>query len=75
MNDIKLQLPACTTLVVKLILSTPFLAMHLYSSRSDSRMFDIRNSVFELTTATLEPSLIGDSPLNQIISGAGFPMA
>ena len=38
-------------------------------------MFDIRNSVFELTTAILDVSLMGDSPLNQIISGAGFPMA
>ena len=34
-------------------------------------MFDNHNSVLELKTATLELSLMGDSPLNQIISGAG----
>ena len=34
-------------------------------------MFDNHNSVLELKTATLELSLMGDSPLNQIISGVG----
>lgn len=57
------------------MLSTPFLAKQVYSSRSESRMCDIRSSVLPLTTATLEFSLIGALPLNQRISGGGFPMA
>ena len=68
-------LPACTSLVVNWMLSTPFLAKQVYSSRSESRMCDILSSVLPLTTATLELSLIAALPLNQRISGGGFPTA
>ena len=68
--------PARTSLVVNLTASsTPFLATHVYSSKSDSRMCDIRSSVLELITATRELSLTGNLPLYQIISGVGFPAA
>ena len=67
--------PASTTLVVKLILLSPFRATHVYWPKSDSRILDIRSSVLEFTTATLELSFTGFSPLNQMISGGGFPTA
>ena len=69
-------IPASTSLVVNLTASsTPFRATHVYSSKSDSRMCDIRSSVLELITATRELSLTGNLPLYQIISGVGFPAA
>lgn len=71
-----IAVPARTSLVVNLTASsTPFLATHVYSSKSDSRMCDIRSSVLELITATRELSLTGNLPLYQIISGVGFPAA